>query len=485
MSEPVRLDWRPGAGSGTRRWSGSATGRAASTTRGSGAATAGSASHRSSSARARLGASRVAVVLPTNTWQAYNFRDANGDGWGDTWYAGGVPAGRARPAVPAPRRPAPVQEARPRVPALAGAHAARGGHARRRRPRARRVAASAARALRPRRLPRHTEYVTEHAYDVVERYRDLGGNLSSSRRTTSSGRSRSAAARCGASASGARSAGPRRGSSARSTARTTTAGARRRSSSGSRAACPGSGTGPSSPTGRPSASSSAASGRRSTRVGRHSPRGTTVVAEIPDLFGRGFTAQMTYYETAAGARVLAAGALDFGGAVMHWPMRRILQNVWNRLARRSSASRRTPSSPDAGNACQLRNTQGLSLGHGLRGRVDCEESVTIRPRAWLDFTVHATLGAGAAAGGVDSGAHAVRRPLVQRIDDADATRRARCRTRARTSARARGRGRRTPWSRRYWIRRGRRSPGRRCRPRAPCARRRRTCRAGAGGTTTP
>jgi len=34
-----------------------------------------------------LGTSRVAVVVPTNTWQAYNFRDVDGDGVGDTWYA--------------------------------------------------------------------------------------------------------------------------------------------------------------------------------------------------------------------------------------------------------------------------------------------------------------------------------------------------------------------------------------------------------------
>ena len=34
--------------------------------------------------------SRVAVVMPTNTWQAYNFRDADGNGWGDTWYAKGA-----------------------------------------------------------------------------------------------------------------------------------------------------------------------------------------------------------------------------------------------------------------------------------------------------------------------------------------------------------------------------------------------------------
>ena len=30
---------------------------------------------------------RVAIVLPTRTWQAYNFRDDDGDGKGDTWYA--------------------------------------------------------------------------------------------------------------------------------------------------------------------------------------------------------------------------------------------------------------------------------------------------------------------------------------------------------------------------------------------------------------
>jgi hypothetical protein len=38
--------------------------------------------------RARpLGSARVAIFLPTNTWQAYNFRDMNHDGVGDTWYA--------------------------------------------------------------------------------------------------------------------------------------------------------------------------------------------------------------------------------------------------------------------------------------------------------------------------------------------------------------------------------------------------------------
>ena len=37
------------------------------------------------------GLQRQLVVLPTNTWQAYNMYDRDGDGWGDTWYAGGNP----------------------------------------------------------------------------------------------------------------------------------------------------------------------------------------------------------------------------------------------------------------------------------------------------------------------------------------------------------------------------------------------------------
>src|SRR3954469_6630413 len=44
-----------------------------------------------------------------------------------------------------------------------------------------------------------------------------------------------------------------------------------------------------------------------------SPRGTTVLAEIPNLYGPGFTAQMTYYETSGGAKVFAAGAFTLAG----------------------------------------------------------------------------------------------------------------------------------------------------------------------------
>ena len=49
------------------------------------------------------------------------------------------------------------------------------------------------------------------------------------------------------------------------------------------------------------------------RTSADSPKGVQVIAEIPDLFGPGFTAQMTYYETEYGAKVFAAGAFTLAG----------------------------------------------------------------------------------------------------------------------------------------------------------------------------
>ena len=74
----------------------------------------------------RLGEHRVAVVLPTLTWQAYNFRDDDGDGKPDTWYAGKqentVRLGRA---VPRSRRALRLPQP-PRIPQLAPLDAPRG-----------------------------------------------------------------------------------------------------------------------------------------------------------------------------------------------------------------------------------------------------------------------------------------------------------------------------------------------------------------------
>ena len=36
--------------------------------------------------------------------------------------------------------------------------------------------------------------------------------------------------------------------------------------------------------------------------------------------------------TAAGAKVFAAGSLDFGGSADQWPITQILENVWERLS---------------------------------------------------------------------------------------------------------------------------------------------------------
>jgi N,N-dimethylformamidase len=63
-----------------------------------------------------------------------------------------------------------------------------------------------------------------------------------------------------------------------------------------------------------------------------SPPGTLVLAQIPDLFGPGIGPQMTYYETPAGAKVFAAGVLDFGGSATFWPVKRMLDNLWTRLS---------------------------------------------------------------------------------------------------------------------------------------------------------
>jgi len=63
-----------------------------------------------------------------------------------------------------------------------------------------------------------------------------------------------------------------------------------------------------------------------------SPPGTIVLARIPDLLGPGKTAEMTYYETAAGAKVFDAGAINFAASATAVPVSTMLANLWNRLS---------------------------------------------------------------------------------------------------------------------------------------------------------
>jgi hypothetical protein len=280
----------------------------------------------------RPGESRVAVVLPTNTWQAYNFRDVDGDGVGDTWYAS--------PEIHSVRldRPFLDRGVPPRFRAYDAAFLGwlgRSGHA---------VDVlsdddlddvTSGDLLAARYdlvvFPGHEEYVTRHAYDVVERYRDLGGNLAflsannffcrverhgdvlHGRRVTWRELGRPESSLIGSQyVDWFRDVYPNRPY--------VVTGARR-------ASWLFAGTGL----------------RDGSRFGNFgievdartpvSPRGTQVLARIANIFGPGKSAEMTYYETPAGAKVFAAGVLNFGGHAWYPEVSRMLDNVWARLSR--------------------------------------------------------------------------------------------------------------------------------------------------------
>jgi hypothetical protein len=68
-------------------------------------------------------------------------------------------------------------------------------------------------------------------------------------------------------------------------------------------------------------------------VDKSSPPGTRVLARIPNIFGRGKSAEMTYYTTREGAKVFSAGVMNFGGSAL-WPVVSIMmQNIWTELSR--------------------------------------------------------------------------------------------------------------------------------------------------------
>ena len=121
---------------------------------------------------------RVAIVLPTSTWQAYNFLDADGDGTGDTWYAS-----RSRESARLDRpfmgNGLPPFFHRYDLPFLrwlrTGAHDADFLTD----PDLERVpdAATLVRRYDLVVFPGHHEYVTRHELELIEGFRDRGGNL--------------------------------------------------------------------------------------------------------------------------------------------------------------------------------------------------------------------------------------------------------------------------------------------------------------------
>ena len=123
-------------------------------------------------------ASRVLVVLPTNTWEAYNFRDVDGNGVGDTWYAD-PRIQRRRPHAAVPRTAASRRTYRGYDRGFLRWLAQTG-----KRPDV--LADDDLERLSGERLARlydlvvfsgHEEYVTPHVWSAIAGYRDLGGNL--------------------------------------------------------------------------------------------------------------------------------------------------------------------------------------------------------------------------------------------------------------------------------------------------------------------
>lgn len=282
-----------------------------------------------------LGVTRVAVVLPTHTWQAYNFYDENGDGWGDTWYAG-PPNQTVRLGRPFLHHGVPqyfrrydlgflhwLAWAGKTVDYLAESDLARV-----------RTGADLKHAYDLVVFPGHTEYVTDHEYDLVEQYRDAGGHLiflsannffwhvdlndGVLRRTAQWRDLGRPEARLLGVEYRASDEGRDQGDFVVRSASTApwlwqNTGLVDGSSFGQMLG---------------------GYGIEIDSMTPDSPPGTTLLADIPDVLGPGLTAQMTYYETPAGAKVFAAGALDFGGSTADWPMSQMLENLWARMTAR-------------------------------------------------------------------------------------------------------------------------------------------------------
>jgi N,N-dimethylformamidase len=274
----------------------------------------------------RLGEHRIAVVLPTNTWQAYNFRDANRDGVGDTWYADprlSVELDRPFMARGVPPHFAQYDLLFLRWLARTGKHVdvlsdddlervPDGG--------------ALARAYDLVVFSGHHEYVTTHEYDVTEAYRDGGGNLmflSANNFFYKVVRTGSVLHRVGRWRDLGRPEAALVGiqyldwnhdewPNASYVVRTS---------------------------GWPFAGAGLAQGTRFGTYGieidartTSSPPNVHVLATVPNVFGRRRSAEMTYYTTPAGAKVFAAGTINFGGTATWQPVRRVLENVWRKLA---------------------------------------------------------------------------------------------------------------------------------------------------------
>jgi hypothetical protein len=274
----------------------------------------------------RLGEHSVAVVLPTQTWQAYNFSDDDQDGIGDTWYAGGTTSRTGRPfenrGVPMGYRAYDqpflrwAQETGRSMDYLSQSdlNSIRNANA---------LAAAYDLIV----FPGHHEYVTTNEYDAIERFRNLGGNLvflSANNffwKVTRSGNLMTRVKRWRdlgrpeAALIGVQYFGNDRGTHrAPWIIRDPWAGHGLLAAAGLRAG-----------------QSLASGGVEVDATTRRSPPRTAILAELAWLDGK--KAQMTYYENPAGAKVFAAGAFFLAREIRDPPVARLLEVLLTRLSR--------------------------------------------------------------------------------------------------------------------------------------------------------
>jgi len=275
-----------------------------------------------------LGENHVAVVLSTMTWQAYNFHDDDGNGTLDTWYAGQPHARLGRPFENRGVIPHYKHYEQPflrwlistsrNVDYLADADLD--------------ASSTAGRALAEAYdlivFPGHHEYVTRHEFDVVTGFRNRGGSLmflsannffyrtvKRGNVMTRTGRWR-LAGRPEAALVGVQYFGNDAGRhQAPWTVRATSAG---------RWIFAGTNLHPGSTFGR--------GGIEADATTSSSPRGTQVISTIPNIFGTGRDAEMSYYEFPNGAKVFAAGAFTLAGRAWMPGIEHVLENLWTRLA---------------------------------------------------------------------------------------------------------------------------------------------------------
>lgn len=273
------------------------------------------------------GANDVAIVLPTNTWEAYNFLDQDRNGFGDTWYAD--------PRVDTVRfdRPFLNRGVPPHLGSFPYWVWLYGKHADYLADDDLDAASSADALARLYRLiifAGHEEYATSREFDVMSRYRDLGGNLAFLSANNFYARvvRTGEAIRCTghfrdigrpeAALVGVQYLDWNRGVYRNRPYVVT--GARRAPwlfrgthlDNGSRFGF--------------------SYGVEIDTLAPSSPRGIAVLAELPNIFGPGRTAKMTFYTAPSGGRVFAAGAMNFDSS-QSTITDRLLLNLWTFLSR--------------------------------------------------------------------------------------------------------------------------------------------------------